>query len=66
MVTENGIAAEDDSLRAAFIKEALRGVENCVADGLPAVGYIYWSLLDNLFLFFETAFCTMAVYHLFV
>lgn len=47
MVTENGIATADDSRRIAFIKEALQGVENCVADGIPVVGYMYWSLLDN-------------------
>lgn len=47
MVTENGIATADDSRRAAFIKEALQGVENCVADGIPVVGYMHWSLLDN-------------------
>lgn len=47
MVTENGIATSDDKRREAFIKEALQGVENCVADGIPVLGYLYWSLLDN-------------------
>lgn len=47
LVTENGIATEDDSRRSAFIETALAGVSRCVADGLPVRGYFYWSLLDN-------------------
>lgn len=47
MVTENGIATADDSRRVAFITEALQGVENCIADGIPMLGYLHWSLLDN-------------------
>lgn len=47
MVTENGIATADDTRRVAFIKQALAGVELCIADGIPVVGYCHWSLLDN-------------------
>ena len=47
IVTENGVAATDDTRRVAFIKEALAGVESCIADGIPVLGYCYWSLLDN-------------------
>ena len=47
MVTENGIATADDGRRVAFIEEALKGVESCVADGIPVLGYLHWSLLDN-------------------
>lgn len=47
MVTENGIATADDGQRIAFIGEALKGVEECVTDGIPVLGYLYWSLLDN-------------------
>ena len=47
IVTENGIATADDSRRCAFIRTALTGVENCVAEGLPIKGYFYWSLMDN-------------------
>ena len=47
MVTENGIATGDDSRRVAFIRRALEGVENCLADGIPVRGYCHWSLLDN-------------------
>ena len=47
IVTENGVAVSDDSRRVEFIRLALRGVENCVSDGLPVKGYMYWSLMDN-------------------
>lgn len=47
IVTENGIAAADDTRRVAFIERALAGVQRCIADGLPVKGYFYWSLLDN-------------------
>lgn len=47
VVTENGIAIADDSKRQAFINQALRGVSNCLQDGLPVRGYFHWSLIDN-------------------
>ena len=47
IVTENGIATSDDTRRVEFIRQALQGVQNCIADGIPVKGYCYWSLLDN-------------------
>ncbi len=47
IVTENGVAVSDDSRRVAFIRRALQGVENCLADGIPVRGYMHWSLMDN-------------------
>ncbi|MEU4230624.1 family 1 glycosylhydrolase [Nonomuraea sp. NPDC026600] len=47
LVTENGIATDDDTRRADFIRLALEGVERCLADGLDVRGYYYWSALDN-------------------
>ena len=47
IVTENGIATADDTRRCAFIKTALEGLEQCVADGIPLKGYMYWSMIDN-------------------
>ena len=47
IVTENGVAISDDTRRVEFIRRALGGVENCVNDGLPVKGYMYWSLMDN-------------------
>ena len=46
-VTENGIATEDDRRRIAFIDQALEGVRDCIAEGIPVHSYLYWSLLDN-------------------
>jgi len=47
LITENGIAATDDTRRAAFIPLAVAGVQRAIADGVPIIGYIHWSLLDN-------------------
>ena len=47
IVTENGIATADDTRRVAFIAEALHGVESCINDGIPVLGYCHWSLMDN-------------------
>ncbi|MGO4268394.1 glycoside hydrolase family 1 protein [Paenibacillus sp. TAF58] len=47
IVTENGVATDDDERRVAFINRALEGVHACTADGIPVLGYMHWSLLDN-------------------
>lgn len=47
LVTENGIDAADDTERTRFILEAVASVEAAKADGVPVLGYIHWSLLDN-------------------
>jgi beta-glucosidase len=47
IVSENGVAVSDDSLRVKFIETALNGVQNCLNDGIPLKGYFYWSLMDN-------------------
>jgi beta-glucosidase len=47
IVTENGIATDDDTRRIEFIERAVRGVEACLRDGLDVRGYLYWSLFDN-------------------
>ena len=47
IVTENGIAVSDDTRRVEFIRRAVSGVQNCIADGIPVKGYFYWSLMDN-------------------
>jgi len=47
IVTENGIATEDDTERITYLSEALRGLHRCVTDGLDVRGYFVWSLLDN-------------------
>jgi beta-glucosidase len=52
LVTENGIGTDDDAQRLAYVRAALEGVLDCIADGIDVRGYTYWSLLDN----FEWAF----------
>lgn len=47
LVTENGIDAADDSERVRFLPEAIASVEAAMADGVPVLGYLHWSLLDN-------------------
>ena len=47
MVTENGIATDDDTRRVAYIDEALAGVRECLDEGIDVRGYMYWSLIDN-------------------
>jgi beta-glucosidase len=47
LVTENGIATDDDTQRIAFVGRALDSVLDCLAEGLDIRGYVYWSLLDN-------------------
>ncbi len=47
LVTESGIATADDARRCDFIDAALAGVREQVEQGVPIVGYLYWSLIDN-------------------
>lgn len=47
LVTENGIDAVDDRERARFIPAAIASIEAARRDGVPVLGYIHWSLLDN-------------------
>lgn len=47
LITENGVASENDELRVEFIHRALQGVKRCLNDGVPVLGYLHWSLLDN-------------------
>lgn len=47
LVSEHGVAAEDDALRAAFIPAALTELKAAMDGGIPVLGYIHWSLLDN-------------------
>jgi beta-glucosidase len=47
LVTENGIAATDDTRRVEYVRRALKRVLACLDDGIDVRGYTYWSLLDN-------------------
>ncbi len=52
LVTENGIATDDDTRRIEYVRRALAGLERCTDEGIDVAGYFYWSALDN----FEWAF----------
>jgi beta-glucosidase len=47
IVTENGIATEDDSRRVEYVQRALAGLKRAIDDGVDCRGYIAWSLMDN-------------------
>ena len=47
LITENGIATDNDARRIAFIKDALKSVQKCMKQGIDVRGYLYWSLIDN-------------------
>jgi beta-glucosidase len=47
LVTENGMATDDDQLRIEYTSAALKGLAECIADGVDVRGYLHWTLLDN-------------------
>jgi beta-glucosidase len=47
IVTENGVAATDDTRRVEYYQRALTGLKRAVDDGVDVRGYVTWSLLDN-------------------
>jgi beta-glucosidase len=47
LITESGIATEDDTERIDYIDAVLREVHGCIDEGLDVRGYFVWSLLDN-------------------
>ncbi|MEW2378617.1 family 1 glycosylhydrolase [Micromonospora sp. NPDC047812] len=47
LVTENGIATDNDDERREYLHHALTGLGRALADGVDVRGYLHWSLLDN-------------------
>ncbi len=47
LLTESGIATDDDTERITYLAEVLRGVRRALDDGVDIRGYFVWSLLDN-------------------
>jgi beta-glucosidase len=47
LVTENGIATRDETLRSAYLREHLRYLGDALASGVNVIGYFYWTLMDN-------------------
>jgi beta-glucosidase len=47
LVTEHGVNTPDDRIRARLIPAALLELQRAIADGVPVLGYIHWTLVDN-------------------
>jgi beta-glucosidase len=47
IVTEHGVNTEDDAVRARLIPAALTELKKIMDEGVPVLGYLHWSLLDN-------------------
>lgn len=47
LITENGIADKNDSLRSEFLKEHIEYLFKAYQEGIPILGYLHWSLMDN-------------------
>jgi beta-glucosidase len=47
MVTENGIATSDEGLRSRYLADHVEALAHAVRDGVPVLGYLYWTLMDN-------------------
>jgi beta-glucosidase len=47
IVTEHGVNSADDSKRARLIPAALAELKRAMDDGVPVLGYVHWSLVDN-------------------
>lgn len=47
LVTENGVADAKDQYRAWWLSETLLAIQAVLQKGVPVLGYIHWSLLDN-------------------
>lgn len=56
LITENGMANLDfvmsdgrvhDPQRIEFMKAYLKGLERAIDEGIPVLGYTYWSFMDN-------------------
>lgn len=48
LVTENGIADATDILRPSYLIEHLAAIAKARAEGVPVLGYFFWTLSDNL------------------
>lgn len=47
IITENGIADRNDTLRPQFLEDHIAVTQQLRSEGVPILGYFYWSLLDN-------------------
>ena len=47
LVTENGLETDNDERRVWYIDAVLSGLHEAIERGVPVLGYIHWTLLDN-------------------
>ena len=47
LITENGVADQNDHYRQWWISQTLLGIRRAMDEGVPVLGYMHWSLLDN-------------------
>jgi beta-glucosidase len=47
LITESGLANEDDSYRRWWIEESVIAMRRAMSEGVDVRGYMHWSLLDN-------------------
>lgn len=47
LVSENGIDTDDDTLRCRHMAATIDELRKSLTDGIPILGYIHWTLLDN-------------------
>ena len=47
LITENGVAADDEDLRRDYLAQHLAVLSQTIDDGVEVIGYLYWSLIDN-------------------
>ncbi len=46
-VTEHGIGTDIDEDRSRFLTESLVELQKTIQEGIPVIGYVHWTLLDN-------------------
>lgn len=47
LVTEHGVGSEDDNIRSWVIAEGLAELQKIIVEGVPVLGYMHWTLMDN-------------------
>ena len=47
IVTENGVADDDDDMRPEHVRRHLQITSEAIADGHDILGFYHWSLMDN-------------------
>ncbi|MCA9347343.1 glycoside hydrolase family 1 protein [Candidatus Saccharibacteria bacterium] len=47
LITENGVADMHDQYREWWLVETIQAMSRALKSGVPLIGYLHWSLLDN-------------------